>query len=923
MVTNNPTNMSEGSLEQLLKAFCDSSLLRASEIADDCSELVSLVAASAMSKESVLTNLKWFYEIYHYLDMAEIESGCVPFEFCYCWENSIEPENLHNVRKIELADFIILSGNKSASKKKVLFYNSLKLYDILKTHSNLWEPKGFYRPRVSGPLQEYNKWVLKGKYSQPASEAVSGLPPLAVKILDHVGDENYRSVIKNVPKFRLLEQVYTDTNFKDALNTSAIQTVPQTPKIDKALQEFWDTLILKKSFTDRHEAIKKARHDIWNDYKVSEPLLATGARRLGDNTSSVHVIEATSTQGPKYVTVCNLLSEYDHLVVPIYQRNYEWSDLELSDMHTDLTELTLQSETLPLFLGTILLQCGPAGSQEMEVLDGQQRILTFYLICAWACKLLKENGEGSKARAIVKKYLAVTDEPVDGVERFVPRFTPDARDQKALGEILDSCIAVDWDFAKWGSHMSEAGTGEAVKQQFRNIERIFGPSIHTAGLLTNIQPLCNMLIKLFQVCYVCRFVLNERDDPFDTFKRLNHFGKPLHNSDLLKSAILKRVGKNELKEFHDTRWLPFATKVGEKDTKDEKADRYRRSQLDKFFTCFAKIKNPTCNNKRTVYTLTEYWATIESVDKIIDEINEVAEIWKLLNEPTPTQINMSLSTFGGDITIAVMTLGLLNPPTEFVPFVLSMLHAKKDGKCNEQNVIACLQLLSSWLIRNNLIVEGATTLHGLQSVFTPDTYTSLADSGFDPKMLFDKIDRIEYAIQNLTDAQFKQSLLDTEIGLPKFKKRKAILFAIDNSDEIHGFGAPLTLNHTARVDQYAKFSVEHVAPQNPAAGEWAHMRDHQNLIHKLGNLVGLSVPDNASCSNDEFDIKLRYITLHSQFISARKLQEVKSDPSWKNCYNEQWGHLIIEARTEAMCDLLVKLFPLKAESSKHLAQPDN
>jgi len=917
MNTNNSTVANEDQLDQLLSAFCDNSLLQVSEMADDCIELVNIAHSSSIPKEAVSKSLKWFYEIYHYLQTKEIKSGYVPFIYCELWYNSSLPSKLNTPNSLRLADFISLSGQSKDNKLKALLYNSLQLYDELKVDASLWEMKPCYSKKdQQGPLQNHIQWTLKPEYTKTLDVSMHRFLPAAKAILDDAGLENFDKIIKNVSKFRLLEETVINSNFKNALSQSDELEEKNRPQISTSVWKFWNSQAQSKRYLDSQEVRKVKRHEVWHQYKPLDTLLEGKRRKLGGE-EQVYVIETTTSQGPAYVTVGTLLSAYDKLVVPIYQRHYEWEDKELRDMFADLSDLELKGETLPLFLGTILLQCGSAGSQEMEVLDGQQRLLTFYLICAWACKLLTANGEDNKAEVIAKKYIAVVDEPTEGKEIYTPRFTPDARDQNALKEILSSCIAADWDFDSWGTVSGEEGTGAAVKKQFKNIELIFGPSYHNVGLIIDIKPLCEMLIKLFQVCYVCRFVLNERDDPFDTFKRLNHFGKPLHNSDLLKSAILKHVEKAELKNFHDKYWMPFAERIGEKGKKNGNVDKYRRTQLDKFFTCFAKIKNHGSSNKQTVYTLTDYWSKKTSADQIIQELNEVAEVWKLLNEPTPSHILQSMKQFGSNITTAVLTLGFLAPPVEFVPFVLAMLDGLVNNKCAEENVLGSIQLLSSWLIRHNLITDGATTLHGLHSVFSAETYTNLTESGFDSGMLFEKIDRVEFAVNKLTDARFKDKLLITKIGAPSFKKRKALVFAIDTSDSEHGFGAKLTSKNNNRIEAYAKFSVEHVAPQNPGDDGWTHMSDHQDLIHLLGNLVGLSIPDNAAMSNGPFESKLNYILEHSEFISAKKLQNVTADPSWTTDFSSLWGAEIIEDRTKKMSDLLVRLFPFPAEDSAY------
>lgn len=67
----------------------------------------------------------------------------------------------------------------------------------------------------------------------------------------------------------------------------------------------------------------------------------------------------------------------DHYIVPDYQREYVWDDGQVEQLLADLLEAYEVDNKKPYFLGTIVTY--DTGSQ-FELIDGQQRLTTFFLM---------------------------------------------------------------------------------------------------------------------------------------------------------------------------------------------------------------------------------------------------------------------------------------------------------------------------------------------------------------------------------------------------------------------------------------------------------------------------------------------------------------------------------------------------------------
>lgn len=70
----------------------------------------------------------------------------------------------------------------------------------------------------------------------------------------------------------------------------------------------------------------------------------------------------------------------DHYIVPDYQREYVWTDEQVEQLMADLLDAYNTDNKKAYFLGTIVTY--DSGSQ-FELIDGQQRLTTFFvLLCA-------------------------------------------------------------------------------------------------------------------------------------------------------------------------------------------------------------------------------------------------------------------------------------------------------------------------------------------------------------------------------------------------------------------------------------------------------------------------------------------------------------------------------------------------------------
>ena len=81
--------------------------------------------------------------------------------------------------------------------------------------------------------------------------------------------------------------------------------------------------------------------------------------------------------------------------VPVYQRNYDWSNVQCEKLYQDIMKAS--KNNIQHFTGTIVYiddNCGGSGLNEVLIIDGQQRITTMYILL----KAIYDKAKGISVR---------------------------------------------------------------------------------------------------------------------------------------------------------------------------------------------------------------------------------------------------------------------------------------------------------------------------------------------------------------------------------------------------------------------------------------------------------------------------------------------------------------------------------------------
>jgi hypothetical protein len=498
--------------------------------------------------------------------------------------------------------------------------------------------------------------------------------------------------------------------------------------------------------------------------------------------------------------------------VPIYQRDYSWTEEKWDDLWSDILTI-IEADDQTHYMGAIVLQA--QNDQDYTIIDGQQRLATLSLI----------------ALATIQNIQDLIDEGIDTAENI-------ERKSLLISSYLGSKDAVSLNYSSklflnenndsfYQTYLlqlrapnnphrlsaSEKLMWDAYRYFYEKIKAHFAAAHSGEKLAAFINHSIAKRLVFIQIT-----VENELN-AYTVFETLNARGVELTITDLLKNYLLSVAARSQLDQ---------------KIAKDQWQRIIRITDLDgfpKFMRHFWNSRHKLVRKENLFKVVRNSIKTPTEAFEFLDQLEKSAAVYAALDNP-----NDELWTGNREIRKRVLELELFNV-SQCYPLLLVAYE-----KLSLQDFERVLRLCVMISFRYNVIA-------GLNPNLQEEAYNQAALKLFAGELK--TINQIAEAVKNIypDDEQFHNAFAVKVLNTKRNKKlARYILYALENQ-----------LASTDRNFEDESGTIEHVLPENPSL-EWETAFDEESqpdYIYRLGNLTLLESNKNTQeCRNGTYDIKL-------------------------------------------------------------------
>jgi uncharacterized protein with ParB-like and HNH nuclease domain len=581
--------------------------------------------------------------------------------------------------------------------------------------------------------------------------------------------------------------------------------------------------------------------------------------------------------------------------VPRYQRNFTWGKLEWEEFFNDIND-----NDKGYFLGSII--CINQGSDpfkpQLELVDGQQRLITLSLLYAAIYSKLNEqrellNDDQKNQLYNLKLRLVLRKEP-DRI-RVIPQIS---------NSIQIDYRAVLTNAGVLKSHI-DASTNAGNKYIFKAYRFFLDNVEYIASKSENkIESILEFLEKVDNARLIM-INAESHSNAYMLFESLNNRGVELSAVDLIKNKLLYNL-KEPISDDNDDslgRWNNFIKYIGE-DNKDYKVqERFFRQYYNAFRKSLLTDEEMKNSSIATRSNLIRIYENIirRNPEEFLDKISEAGRLYSIIIGRT-TDDNFN------NLKKNLSDLGRIEGTPSYV-LLLYLLKNKEQLGLNDTHLIDIIQFLINFFVRRNLTDKPAT------NALTP-LFMKIID-GVDSSSgeIFVKKIKHELISVSSDDKEFREYL-----GGPIYSESSSldrfILCAIEDKSWLEN--EPIFDLWKKSNGKYI-WTIEHIFPKGKkipqpwidmiAGGNEDKAKDLQTVhVDRLGNLTLTGY--NSDLSNMSFEKKRYRKNKDGAFIGYKNQLHLNDDIRDL----DKWTIIEIENRTNRLVQRAMRLFALTEDS---------
>ena len=507
--------------------------------------------------------------------------------------------------------------------------------------------------------------------------------------------------------------------------------------------------------------------------------------------------------------------------IPEYQRPYVWEKDQIEELLGDVMDAQKKNPDSDYFLGSMVLCKKETSSndtkfEECDLLDGQQRVSTLFLIMA----VIRDLSQNKQLSDTCQGFIYQEENIFDGTPERI-RIVFDIREQ--VRDFVNEYVR-----DKKSTEKPEIKLIAEDKNQDISIRNMANAILIIKDFFkeNSHEDFFRFLLQKVLLIYVSA---GELEDAFRLFTVMNSRGVKLRNSDILKASNLSLINDSKKRVGYAEKW--------------EDIENYFGEDFDNFLS---HLRTILVKQKATVSLLKEFEDNIYNpriYDRNTKEYNKIEPLLKKGEE----------------------TFDLIIKYKKYYEYLFEEDHFSLQGNYELYNLLLVMRKgfeADFWIApllryydkyKNNNLIQ---FVKALDNKFAHDWIT-----GFSPTF---RIERNNAIIQAIDDSKTSDDVLrdpslhldlvsDLKISLLGniYGKRSAKYVMLKLDMLLHG--------HTSKMEMPDTISIEHILPQTPdPSSQWCiDFTDDERAewCNRLGNLTLISRRKNSSQSNRDYDLK--------------------------------------------------------------------
>jgi len=539
-------------------------------------------------------------------------------------------------------------------------------------------------------------------------------------------------------------------------------------------------------------------------------------------------------------------------VIPVYQRNYNWKREDQVKQFINDIEILLEKPQRQHFVGSLVycITKDTLNGQERSIVDGQQRLTTLMLLLYAIKHVAKERSNDAVAKAINNNYL----ENREIADKYKLRLKPSVSDDDDYKEIAlgnddlhsTSNVGLNYAFCK-------EQVGEWIDRGFSY----------------------DQIINAIKRLQIISILLKEEDgdNPQQIFESINSTGMELIAADLIRNYILMNKDNDTQEKLYTNYWRKLENLLP------------NPRDLESFLRLYLANKQMYLTSKKNVYSeFKKYW---NEQLKNVDESSLLQDILRFGEHYYRLYYSNDADVLGEEL-VNYRVLRSDMP----APFTMQVMELLRTGAITVEQASSVIRLINIYLIRRYITNLDTNDISRYFPTYLRLVRERCAKEGYKN---FYKI--CKDVLINST--RQKTSYIPDDADIKNYLKTANAY----NLKNIRWILEKIELKKSNVPIEPGSLSIEHVMPQTKGTA-WTEannvsFEEYVSYVNRLGNLTLAAKVDNTAMGNRSFAVKKEilhkssHIKMNEYFFKKKK-----------------WGFSEIDARTDAIINEILQLFPI-------------